>query len=113
MSVVWTDMQMAGTFAYDVCSPEDGVLLFAVNGTGSYVLRSLDGTVPTTASAMYTGPIRISLDTTIKAVSYLDGVYSEVAVASYTLQGADYKRIPSYSDALLPLLLQQYQRNNP
>ena len=48
---------------------------------------TLDGAAPSAASALYTGPIAISETTTIKAVAVKDGQLSDVASATYTIQG--------------------------
>lgn len=51
---------------------------------GAAVYYTLDGSTPTTASALYEGPITISATTTVKAIAVLDGVASDVAMAVYT-----------------------------
>lgn len=49
------------------------------------VFYTLDGTVPTSSSTRYTGPVTLSASTTIKARAYRSGMSpSLVAVASYT-----------------------------
>lgn len=72
-----------------------------------------DGTDPTATSEIYTRGIRVSGPMTIKAVTDLDGNLSQVATATYSVTGADLEHIPSYLGRCLPLLLQQYQGDNP
>ena len=54
---------------------------------GADIRYTLDGSNPTTTSALYSGPIAISETITIKAVAVKDGLTSAIAVAAYTIQG--------------------------
>ncbi len=54
--------------------------------TGATIYFTIDGTVPTTASAKYTGPITVSSNETLNAIATANG-YSQsvVATATYTI----------------------------
>ncbi|GEM_PF-3430308 len=53
---------------------------------GAKIYYTLDGSVPTTASAEYDQPIEVTGDMTIKAIAVADGyLESEVAAAEYTV----------------------------
>ena len=53
--------------------------------TGAAIHYTLDGTDPTTASAQYKVPIAIKGNTTVKAITALNGKVSEIATAEYVL----------------------------
>lgn len=54
------------------------------------VFYTLDGSVPTPASPLYSGPIAISTDTTIRAIASAEGfIQSAVSSATFQLCGAD------------------------
>ncbi|MBR5087498.1 MAG: chitobiase/beta-hexosaminidase C-terminal domain-containing protein [Muribaculaceae bacterium] len=55
---------------------------------GSTVYYTLDGTDPTTSSAVYSAPITISQTTTVKAIAEKDGNTSAIATATYTIETA-------------------------
>ena len=55
---------------------------------GSTVYYTLDGTDPTTSSAVYSAPITISQTTTVKAMAVLNGNNSAIATATYTIETA-------------------------
>ncbi len=76
--------------AAPVINPNGGVFTSSQNVTLSSATSSaniyytLDGTVPTTASTVYTGPITISTDTTLRAMASGGGfVQSAVSSASF------------------------------
>ncbi|HEX2712770.1 MAG TPA: chitobiase/beta-hexosaminidase C-terminal domain-containing protein, partial [Candidatus Acidoferrales bacterium] len=53
---------------------------------GALIYYTTNGTTPTTASTLYSGPIAVSTTTTIKAVAVVSGfLNSVVATASYTI----------------------------
>jgi hypothetical protein len=57
--------------------------------SGAAIYYTTDGSTPTTASARYTGPIPVSVSTTIRAIAAASGMAnSDVASAVYTLQAA-------------------------
>src|SRR5205085_8459837 len=57
--------------------------------SGATIFYTTDGSMPTTSSARYTGPIAIGQTTTIKAIAVKAGLAdSAVATATYTLQAA-------------------------
>ena len=61
---------------------------------------TVDGTDPTSSSATYSSPIEITATTTIKAIAVKDGMAdSEVATATYTVQGAgtDWELVSDFS----------------
>ncbi|MBR5490301.1 MAG: chitobiase/beta-hexosaminidase C-terminal domain-containing protein, partial [Oscillospiraceae bacterium] len=53
--------------------------------SGAAVYYTTDGTTPTAASAMYTSPIAINADTTIKAIS-IGGGYLDSGVSTFTFK---------------------------
>ncbi len=56
---------------------------------GALIYYTTNGTTPTTASNLYTGPIAVSTTTTIKALAVASGfLNSAVATATYTIQPA-------------------------
>src|SRR6185503_11135416 len=53
------------------------------------IYYTTDGTTPTTASPLYTGPIPVNVSTTVRAIAAASGMAnSDVASAVYTLQAA-------------------------
>ncbi len=77
--------------AAPVINPNGGVFTSTQNVTlssatsSASVYYTLDGTVPTTASTLYAGPITISTDTTLRAIASGGGfVQSAVSSASFT-----------------------------
>lgn len=70
---------LAGTTNITLSNIEDGVEIY----------YTIDGTEATNASTLYTGPVAISADTTLKARAYRDGsTYSEVAEAAFTIDAS-------------------------
>ncbi len=55
---------------------------------GATIHYTLDGSAPTTASAVYTSPLTISETTTVKAIAVSDGEDSATATAKYTIGDA-------------------------
>ena len=56
---------------------------------GDAIYYTLDGTTPTTASAVYTAPLTLTAATTVKAVAVTpSGFQSNIATVYYTLTGA-------------------------
>lgn len=55
---------------------------------GATIHYTLDGSAPTTASAVYTSPLTISETTTLKAMAVSDGEESATATAKYTIGDA-------------------------
>jgi len=61
----------------------------SVSTGGAAIYYTTDGSTPTTASTLYTGPISVSQTTTLKAMAAKSGCLdSDVASATYTLQAA-------------------------
>lgn len=59
--------------------------------TGAVIYYTIDGTTPTNASILYTGPININSSETIKAQTYVGGqAYGGMGSASYTLNPTSY-----------------------
>ena len=53
--------------------------------TGATIYYTLDGTVPTTSSTVYSTPLTINETTIVKALAVKDGEQSAVAMAKYTI----------------------------
>ncbi len=51
---------------------------------GASIHYTLDGSTPTSASTLYSGPVTLSNTTTVKAIAIKDGVSSTVASRTYT-----------------------------
>src|SRR5882724_2277811 len=64
--------------------PQSVTLNDATSGATMYY--TLDGSMPTTASTRYTGPISVTRTTTVKAIASASGMTdSDVASATYTI----------------------------
>ena len=66
---------------------EESTQVSMTGPTGSEIHYTLDGTVPTTESTLYEGPITLSETTTVKAIAIKDGVSSSVTSRTYTKGG--------------------------
>ena len=67
----------------------------ATTYTGAKIYYTVNGDTPTTGSTEYTGPIKVSKTTTIKAIAVKDEVNSEVASATYTFNVASVTTAPT------------------
>jgi len=72
-----------------IISPEsqnfrDDITVKISSKEGATIYYTTDGTLPTTSSNVYTGPITLKETTTINAMAVLNGVESNVATAKYT-----------------------------
>ena len=79
-----------GAAAMPVFDPPAGVYSSAIDVSiatatdGAEIRYTTDGSVPSTSSALYSGPINLSSNTTLKARAFADGYEpSEVATAAY------------------------------
>jgi len=59
-------------------------VVLSSNTEGATIYYTLNGTEPTTDSQQYTGPFTLSTTTTVKAIAYLDGTVSQVAMTTIT-----------------------------
>lgn len=60
-------------------------LILTINSKGT-VYYTLDGSIPTTSSKKYTGPLSLTKTTVVKAISYEEGkIKSEMEVGSYII----------------------------
>ena len=92
-----TDWALALSFA--VAAPNISLPTGTYNGTqevtlsdstaGTSLYYTTDGTVPTTASNAYTGPIAVSVTTTLQAIAVLQGSESTVASSTLTITAAN------------------------
>jgi len=56
--------------------------------SGAKIYYTTNGSNPTTSSTQYTAPFTLSSNTTVKAISYLDGETSDVVTAEYVFSTA-------------------------
>ena len=56
--------------------------------SGAQIYYTTDGSNPTTSSTFYTAPFIVSANTTVKAISVLDGEVSDVATAEYVFESS-------------------------
>jgi uncharacterized protein (TIGR02145 family) len=77
---------------------------------GNEVRYTLDGSIPTLSSPLYTGPLRITASTTIKAVAVYDGEISPITELVYIVTNADIVPL-DYKASIMPLLIHQYQKD--
>lgn len=67
----------------------NGSVTVSLSASAGEIRYTLDGTMPNSSSTLYSGPITISEDTVIRAVTILSGyVDSSVVTFTYTLSGA-------------------------
>ena len=112
IDITWTDGSVTPTVVMPTFTPAAGTYYETQNVTiacateGATIHYTLDGSEPTTGSAVYSSPITISETTTVKAFAVKEGLLdSGVATADYTIahppvpptQG-DYVRITSLSE---------------
>lgn len=93
--IVFVPATALETVATPTFSPAAGAVASGTEVTistttaGATIHYTVDGNDPTTSSATYSSPIEITATTTIKAIAVKDGMAdSEVASATYTVQGA-------------------------
>ncbi len=78
--------------------PLPGPTLVALSAqNNAIVYYTLDGTTPTTSSAVYTGPINVYYTLTLNAIAVESGVQSAVSSAAYTLNATQWPA-PNPSD---------------
>jgi Chitobiase/beta-hexosaminidase C-terminal domain len=92
-----TNWALALSFA--VAAPNISLPTGIYNGTqevtlsdstaGSTLYYTTDGTVPTASSSSYTGPIAVSVSTTLQAIAVLQGSESSVASSTLTITAAN------------------------
>ena len=92
------------TLSYLVATPSISLATGTYAGTqdvtisdgtqGSTIYYTTDGTVPTSFSNMYTGPISIAVSSTIKAIAVLTGSSSGVASSTLTITAGSSAPLP-------------------
>ncbi len=79
--------------------------------TGATIYYTLDGSTPSTSSAIYTGPIYVDYSETIKAIAYENGQpISSVSSATYTLNATQWPA-PAPGDTTPPTITLQLPTN--
>ena len=97
---------------YPASGTLQGVQLVVIQGKGT-IRYTLDGSEPTASSPIYTAPFRLASSATVKAKAFQDSIASDTTTSVLVIQGADFLKIPSYTAATLPYLLEQYKGDNP
>jgi Chitobiase/beta-hexosaminidase C-terminal domain len=87
------------TLSYAVAAPNISLPTGTYSGTqevtlsdstaGSTIYYTTDGTVPTSSSSSYTGPIAVSVTTALQAIAVLQGSESTVASSTLTITAAN------------------------
>ena len=85
------DGEATPTIGAPTFSPAGGTYYVAQNveikaASGATIYYTIDGSDPTTASAVYSEPINVASTTTIKAIATKDDLVSSVASATYTIE---------------------------
>lgn len=76
------------------------VVLNAQNGATIYY--TLDGSTPTSASAVYSQPFRLTETTTVKAIAVVNGVSSNVSTRTFTKENAPVVVVPPTINGTTP-----------
>jgi hypothetical protein len=106
----------SATFTIKVAAPAFGLaagtyntpqtVTLSVATSGAAIYYTTNGSTPTTASSLYTGPIPVSQTTTLKAIGAKSGLLdSDVASATYTLQAATPTFNPPGGTFVVPTLV--------
>ncbi len=80
--------------------------------SGADIYYTLDGTNPDTGSNLYSEPIVVRKDTTIKAVAEKDGVYSNIISEDYVIQIDSTKLKQNYPNPFNPSTTITYRLKN-
>jgi hypothetical protein len=73
------------TFAPPAGSYTESQAVLIISQGADAIFFTVDGTMPTIASTLYTGSVKVNVSQTIKAIAVINNVLSAVGTAAYTI----------------------------